>query len=299
MPRSHPPALLTLCRRTLVEDCAFAPGARVLVAVSGGGDSQALLDVLARLRASLGFELVAHGVDHGLRAEADAELALARGLASQHGVPFGISRLSVARGSNLQARARAARLAALRAAAASADTAVIATAHHADDRAETLLLRLLRGAGPRGLAVLPPRAGDLVRPFIRARRAAIVAHLSRHGIPFATDPSNADPRFLRVRVRQDLLPLLESLSPRVVDHLIALADQLGRAPIAPAALAEGAPLGRAQRDALERALQRGLRRARVWLPGDRSACVDFPSGTIQVGPAEVRAARRRGGVSNR
>jgi tRNA(Ile)-lysidine synthase len=225
--RSHPPALVTLARRTIVDEALFGRGARVLAAVSGGPDSMALLHVLAHLRRAIGHELVAHGVDHGLRAEAGAELDRAEALARDLEIPFGRTRTRVAPGGNLQARARAARLVALRAEAARVGASCIATAHHADDRAETVLLRLLRGASPQGLAVLPPRRGDLVRPFLRARRRDILAHLERHRVAFSLDPSNQDPRFLRVRVRSELLPLLESLSAGIVGHLNALADELG------------------------------------------------------------------------
>ena len=102
----------------------------------------------------------------------------------------------------------------------------VATGHHADDRAETLLMRVLRGTGARGLAAMPPHDGDRVRPMIAARRRDVEAHVARHRIPFATDPSNRDPRFLRTRVRHELLPALERLSPRVVEHLCALADDI-------------------------------------------------------------------------
>src|SRR5690348_3702883 len=161
MPRSHPPSLITIVRRTLLEECGPLRGQSVLAAVSGGGDSQAMLEVLARLAPQLGFSLRAHGVDHGLRPEAARELDLAQALAQRLGVPFGRTRLQLARGANLQARARQARYAALREVALPVG-ALIATAHHADDRAETVLLRLLRGAGPRGLAVLPARAQDVI-----------------------------------------------------------------------------------------------------------------------------------------
>jgi tRNA(Ile)-lysidine synthase len=223
---THPPTLLTLARRTITDTRMFSAGARVLAAVSGGPDSMALLHVLARLRAKLGFELVAHGVDHGLRAEASRELDQAAAFACTLEVPFSRTRTSVAPGGNLQARARAARLAALRGAASQVGATCLATGHHADDRAETLLLRLLRGASPAGLAVLAPRRADLVRPLIRARRRDIDTHIERHNIPFSSDPSNQDPRFLRVRVRHELVPLLESLSPGIVRHLNGLADDL-------------------------------------------------------------------------
>lgn len=225
MPRSHPPTLITLARRTLVEECGPLVGRSVVAAVSGGGDSQAMLSVLARLAPELGYRLLAHGVDHGLRPEAAAELDLAEALATKLGVPFGRTRLALARGGNLQARAREARYAALRELAAP-HAALIATAHHADDRAETVLLRLLRGAGPRGLAVLPPRAQDVLRPLVRAGKRDVRLHLERHCLAFAEDPSNKDATFLRVRVRHEALPLLEQLSPQIVRHLNALADAL-------------------------------------------------------------------------
>jgi tRNA(Ile)-lysidine synthase len=225
MPRSHPPTLITLVRRTLLEECGPLRSRTVLAAVSGGGDSQAMLSVLARLAAKVGYRLRAHGVDHGLRPAAAAELDLAEALAQKLGVPFERTRLTLARGANLQARAREARYAVLRAAAAEHD-ALIATAHHANDRAETVLLRLLRGAGPRGLAVLAPRAQDVIRPLVRASKGDVLLHLQRHKLSFAEDPSNQDKSFLRVRVRHEALPLLEQLSPQIVRHLNALADAL-------------------------------------------------------------------------
>jgi len=225
MPRSHPPSLLTVVRRTLLEECGPIAGRAVVAAVSGGGDSQAMLAALARLAPKLGFSLRAHGVDHGLRPEAARELDMAEALAEKLGVPFGRTRLALDGGGNLQARARDARYAALRQ-NASADDALIATAHHADDRAETVLLRLLRGAGPRGLAVLPPRAHDVIRPLIRASKRDVMLHLERHCLDFADDPSNQNSAFLRVRVRREAMPLLQSLSPQVIRHLNALADAL-------------------------------------------------------------------------
>jgi tRNA(Ile)-lysidine synthase len=224
--RSHPPTLLTLVLRAVKDEQLFGQGDRVLVAVSGGPDSMCLLHALALLRLKLGASIVAHGVDHGLRPAAAGELDAAEALAKTLDVPFDRTLLHVPAGGNLQARARSARYEALRAAATRSGCGVIATAHHLEDRAETVLLRLLRGAGPRGLAVLPARAGDLVRPMIRVSRQAIDAHLVRHEVPFARDPSNRDPRFLRVRVRHELLPLLRELSPGIDEHLCALADQL-------------------------------------------------------------------------
>jgi tRNA(Ile)-lysidine synthase len=230
----------------------------------------ALLHVLAHLRPKLGHDLVAHGVNHGLRAEAASELDDAESFAVTLRVPFHRTNARVKPGGNLQARARAIRLGALRDAAVRARATCIATAHHADDRAETVLLRLLRGASPLGLAVLPARHGDLVRPFIRARRRDIEAHNRRHEIPFSSDPSNLDARFLRARVRRELLPLLETLSPGIVGHLNGLADELV---VRRATLDDDpadtyiSPLPRAIRVALAALAKSRSPTARVRLPG--------------------------------
>jgi tRNA(Ile)-lysidine synthase len=254
--RTHPPTLLTAAKQLIRRAQLFGRGDRVLAACSGGPDSMALLHALALLRRTLGHEVAACGVDHGLRPEAAAELALAAELAAAHGVSFVVLRVDLAAGSNLQARARTARHAVLQAEATRVGATAIALGHHADDRAETFLLRLLRAAGPAGLACMPPRAagvgGDtpLVRPLLDVRRTRILEHLGRHGVRFADDPSNADRRFLRVRVRRELVPLLEDLAPGIVPQLGALADML-------ATDDAWAGLGRDQRQAVERVLRRG------------------------------------------
>lgn len=269
------PSLLTIARRALTGEASIAKGSTVIVATSGGPDSMALLDVLARLGPKLGLSVRACGVDHGLRAEAAKELDLAEAHADRVGVPFARRRVSVGAGSNLQERARTARWKALAAEARRRGANAIATAHHADDRAETFLLRMLRGAGVRGLAVLPARAPapfgrglEALRPLLRARRADILAHLERHGIAFAEDPSNRDPRFLRARVRHEVLPLLEELDPAVVRHLSAIADELCEAHSPGEPLphwTDGLP--RPTREAIRKLLLRRSRTARVWLPG--------------------------------
>jgi tRNA(Ile)-lysidine synthase len=260
-------------------------GDHVLVAVSGGGDSLALLHGLSRLGPELGLRVSAHGVDHGLRREAQEELGGARRMAERWGVPFGSTRVDLAPGANLQARARSARYAALRQAAEAVGARYLATAHHADDRAETVLLRLLRGSGPRGLAVLPPRSGWLVRPMVRVRRSEVLRHLARHEIAYSSDPSNFDRRFLRVRVRLELVPQLVSLSPRIVEHLNALADQLLAPPLQVLDdLGNEVHLGRAQADLVRRAQALGLRGARVRLAGGREVRIDSI-------PRPVRLAR--------
>ena len=316
MARSHPPTLITLVTRALREECGVTRGTRVLLALSGGGDSMALLHVLAILSKKQGFSLFAHGVDHGLRAEAAAELDRAQAQCEALGVAFTRTVLALTEGGNLQARARDARRAALIAIAEAQGAERIATAHHADDRAETVLLRLLRGAGPRGLSVLGPRTGVWIRPQGRARKSDVVAHLTRHHLAFADDPSNLNRRFLRTRVRYELLPLLEQLSPQIVAHLCALADALAVAPEGgsvhglhahspqPAlpALARPLPefdnegvallLNRAQRLLVGRARTLGQRSARVSLAHGRELSLDPVTLEPQISVARPRPRKR-------
>lgn len=279
-------SLVTIVGRALAGEASLPRGSTLLLAVSGGPDSMALLDATARVARKLELSLVAHGVDHGLRAEAAGELDLAEAHARSLDVPFGRTLVEVEPGGNLQARAREARYRALAQAASEHEARAIATAHHRDDRAETLLLRLLRGAGAHGLAVLPPRAPleldverqhaaepiELIRPLLRARRADVLAHLERHDVPASHDPSNENSRFLRVRVRRELLPLLEELDPGITSHLEALADEL----TALRSVSEGSSyaLPRATQVALRELARTRSSSTRVWLPGGLVAAVD-------------------------
>jgi tRNA(Ile)-lysidine synthase len=292
MARSHPPTLLTLSERTLREECRVRKGEHLLAAVSGGGDSTALLHVLARLSDKLGFRVSAHGVDHGLRAEAARELDLAERFSETLGVPFSRSVLRVSPGGNLQERARDARRAALLAEADRLSATRIATAHHADDRAETVLIRLLHGATPSALAVLSAADGRFVRPLIRATRNDIVRHLARHELAFASDPSNEDPRFLRVRVRKELLPLLRDLSPAIVNHLTALSDELALPFSVATESSVPVSLKRAHRRAVERAVSSGGT-AKIRLPRGFEIVVDPKAGPPKVVQTDALPRRPR------
>src|SRR5690606_19713917 len=169
----------------------IAPTDRLLLAVSGGPDSMALLHVLAGLRSNLGFHLEACGVDHGLRQESSAELDLVEQYCGGLGVPAFRRRVQLdGMTSNLQARAREVRYRELLCVLAERGLNFLVTAHHQEDRAETVLLRLLRGAGPEGLAVLAPRVGNRLRPMVRAPKEQILQYVDRHCIPHVLDPSN-------------------------------------------------------------------------------------------------------------
>jgi tRNA(Ile)-lysidine synthase len=212
----------------------LAGGETVLVAVSGGADSVALLLVLGDLRAVLGIVLLVGHVHHGLRPEADRDAELVGRLCARLGVPFHLERVAVdrkgtSRGdepwSGVEAEARRVRYAAFRRLAAATGAARVATAHTADDQAETVLMRLLQGAGPRGLAGIPPIRDLFIRPLIDVRRTEIEADLRRRGEPWVEDAMNRDARFLRARIRHDLLPFLETrFEPRLVARLGRSAD---------------------------------------------------------------------------
>jgi tRNA(Ile)-lysidine synthase len=199
-------------------------GDTVLVALSAGPDSTALLAAMAALRDHGDVaRVVALHVDHGLRAGGDEDAACAGKSCARLGVPFESVKVRVRPG-NVQAEARRARYAALREAAARLDATRIATGHTRTDQAETVLLRLLRGAGVRGLAAVPPRRGAIVRPLIDRARAEGIAYLERKGLGWREDPTNATPRFARNRLRLGAWPALLALAPAAERALARTAD---------------------------------------------------------------------------
>ncbi len=207
--------LLAHVRRALSGAGAPSPGESLVVALSGGPDSVALLDSLVSLQAQFGLRIVAAHLDHGLRAESAEDAAFCARLCARLGVPLVSARADVAararaEGRGLEAAARRARHAFLRAVAAEQGGCPIALGHTCDDQAETLLLRLLRGAGRTGLAAMRRRRADLFRPLLSASRAEVLEHLGRRGLEWRHDASNDDPRFLRNRVRHELLPVMEA-----------------------------------------------------------------------------------------
>ncbi len=199
---------------------ATGPG---VVAVSGGADSVALLRGL--LEVGVGPVSVAH-FHHQLRPEADADAAFVRDLAAAHGVPFDFGTADVrAAGGNLEATARRLRYAWLREVAAAWGAAWVATGHTANDNAETVLHHLTRGTGLDGLRGVAPVAGAVVRPLLGVTRGEVLAYLTHLGQPFVTDATNFDPSLTRVRIRAELLPLLETFNPQAVAALGRLARQ--------------------------------------------------------------------------
>jgi len=244
-------------------------GEPLLVMVSGGGDSVALLDIAHRLGAAVS----ALHVNYGLREGAAEDEALVRRLCDERDIPLTVERVSLPARGNLQEQARDARYA-LAERLAAGD---YAAAHTASDQAETVLYRLAVSPGSRALHGMSSRRGRLVRPLLEVTRAELRDHLRARGLEWREDPSNADRRFARARVRHDVLEALRELSPAVERTIAETARQLRE---------EGELLDAAVADALEelgggpalsldalrdypRALQRLILRARAGRPLSR------------------------------
>jgi tRNA(Ile)-lysidine synthase len=267
------------------------PGDRVAVAVSGGADSLALLHALRTLAGPRGWDLQVVTVDHGLRPGSAADAAFVAGHGAELGLPVRVVALAPAelarhRTAGPEGAARAARYAALHAAADETGCAWLATGHTRDDQAETVVLQLLRGTGPDGLAGMAVRSGRVLRPLLAVARAETEACCTALGVAWRSDPSNRDPRFLRNAVRGRVLPLLEDLRPG-----------------AAAALARTAELARHDRDWAETAAAAALD---ALAPPGPSGSADGPGGVrlpcgplaalpLGLGRRVVRAAAARAG----
>ena len=257
----------------------LAGGETVLVSVSGGADSVALLHLLHALAPSWRLTLHVLHVDHGLRPDSAHDAAVVRALGARLGLPVHVERVHVGPGS-VEAAARAARYTALEAWAERVGADRIALGHTLDDQAETVLMRVLDGAGVRGLAAIPPVRGRIIRPLVEIRREALREMLTADAIAWVEDPSNRDPKFLRNRIRHELLPLLAaSFATDVVP-----------------ALARVARLARESVEALDRAATLELERLttveqgkRGTLPGCPCPAITLPRGALAALPSSLAA----------
>jgi tRNA(Ile)-lysidine synthase len=279
--------LLSKIKQTVRTYRMLSPGDRVVVAVSGGPDSVCLLRSLLALAPELGLGLHVAHLDHRFRgSESAAEAEFVRALAKKLGLPATIESIDVpaycaGRGLSAQAGAREVRYGFLQEAAAAFGAGRIALGHTANDQAETLLMRLIRGAGVTGLSSIPPVRENIIRPLIECTRDEVLASLKEWGQDFVTDQSNTKPVYTRNRVRLEVIPALERLNPRVVEALAADADILREedaameAALAPAAAdilrfdGEAVTLAREGFNSLLPALRRRLlRRALALCGGD-------------------------------
>jgi tRNA(Ile)-lysidine synthase len=218
-------SLLDQFRRQL--DLLHLSPVRALVAVSGGPDSVALLDLLHRTREAHRLDLVVAHFDHGIDPASARVAASVVALAARYRLDCQVGRgmLGPAAG---ETAARAARYAWLERTRLGVGAEWILTAHHADDQAETVLMRTLAGSGPAGLSGMAVRRGVVIRPLLSFRRADIIGYVRAEGLEAWADPANADPRHLRAWLRTEVLPTLRERLPDVDTALLRLGQQAAR-----------------------------------------------------------------------
>ena len=212
--------MLNKLRAFLKEQALLSPGDRVIAAVSGGADSVAMLFALYLLRDELGITLEAAHFNHHLRgAESDRDEAFVTDFCGRYDIPLHLGSGRIVPGKRgLEAAARDARYAFLRRLPGK-----VATAHTADDNAETVLMRLIRGTGLKGLGAIAPVSGNVIRPMLTVTRDDVEAFLEEYALPHVEDSSNGTDDFLRNRIRHGILPLMRTENPRIGENLSAMA----------------------------------------------------------------------------
>ena len=212
--------MLNKLRAFLKEQALLSPGDKVIAAVSGGADSVAMLFALYLLRDELGIILEAAHFNHHLRgAESDRDEAFVTDFCGRYCIPLHLGSGRIVSGKKgLEAAARDARYAFLRSLPGK-----VATAHTADDNAETVLMRLIRGTGLKGLGAIAPVSGNVIRPMLTGTRDDVEAFLEEYALPHVEDSSNAEDDFLRNRIRHGILPLMRAENPRIGENLSAMA----------------------------------------------------------------------------
>ena len=223
-------ALISRVERTIRKKCLFQSGDTLIVALSGGADSSALLDLLINLP-DFNLHLIVAHLNHCLRGvESDADEEFCRELAFRYTLPFEVRRIDAKKNAtdlrmNLEDAGRRIRIGFLDEIRIKYCAAAVVLAHHADDQAETVLMRLLRGSGLTGLSGMSYRnARGYVRPLLDISRSEIVRYLRSRGLEWREDASNNDTIYLRNRIRHQLLPLLEEYNPEIRSTLAATAS---------------------------------------------------------------------------
>jgi tRNA(Ile)-lysidine synthase len=211
--------------RDVLASLELEPGP-ALVAVSGGRDSVVLLDLLMATRESHGLDLIVAHVDHGITPESSSVADGVERLAAVYGVPFARARLTLGP-SATETLARARRYQWFEQQRAALGAGIVFLAHHADDQAETVLMRALCGSGPAGLAAMTLRHGSLVRPLLGFDGDELERYAVGRELFWWNDPANGDPRHLRSWVRASLMPVLRARVPDIQSRLLELGAQAG------------------------------------------------------------------------
>ncbi len=211
---------------TMHEHRMVNSGDTIAVATSGGPDSVCLLKILYRLRSRLNINLIVAHLEHGLRPQEDKqETEFVANLAKELNLPLAYNKAeNITHGSSVEERAREVRYRFFEKASNDYNAEKVALGHNMNDQAETVLINLLRGSGPTGLSGMPPIRDKLfIRPLINITRDEIYAYLREKGMPFMTDSSNLDKRYVRNKIRLELMPILIRYQPRIIEHLSELA----------------------------------------------------------------------------
>ncbi len=216
--------LFNKVQRSIRSEQMICPGETVLAAVSGGADSMCLLHLLSELSKCSGFQVEAATMDHNIRPESGQDVEFVRRWCARWGIPChtgsaDVPSLAAARGAGLEETARELRYAFLQETADRIGAAKIATAHNADDNAETILLHLIRGSGLKGLGGIPPVRGRLIRPLLWVTRAEIESYCRERPIEFVQDSTNFDTTYRRNYIRHKVLPLLKAQNPNLLTTL--------------------------------------------------------------------------------
>lgn len=267
-----------------VQEFALIPcGSRVLVGVSGGADSVALLYALHSLKGELGFSLCAAHLNHGIRGdEAKRDEDYTKVLCESLGVELytemlDIPALAKEQGKTLEQAARDARYAFFDRACQHFSASLIAVAHHMDDQAESILLHLLRGSGLSGLRGMQPRRGSIIRPFFKVRRQEIEEYLTSNGISWCTDSTNLSREASRNKLRLDLIPYIEqNLNSNIVPRLCSTGELVAR-----------------DEEYLNSAAQKALEEAKTTCGYNRFAIAALP---LPLSTRAIRIALKRAGA---
>jgi len=222
--------MLNIIRKYIIRNKLIEPGDRVIVAVSGGPDSMALLHILKELAAELQFEVLAAHVNHGLRPEGEAEVCFVQEQCAKWDIPcytqtVNVRELARIEKTSLEDAGRRARYSYFHTLLDDLGATSIATAHHRDDVAETVLLHLFRGAGMQGLRGILPCQEKLIRPLLAVGKEQLLDYLAGQQIAYCLDRSNEDSTFVRNRIRHQLIPQIkQDYNPRIVENLCQLAE---------------------------------------------------------------------------
>lgn len=217
--------------KTIEQSHMFEPGDGVLLGVSGGPDSMALLDILDGKKEDYGIHLYVVHVNHKLRVEAEEEAAYVERICKERSIPFKLFEVDVTAYAkkyhmSFEQAGHEVRFESFRKAGKEWKIDKIALGHHKDDKVETVLMHLIQGAGLEGLAAMPRKEGKLVRPLLETSKQELIAYCEEKGLKYYTDQTNLEEDCLRNRIRLNLLPELEAYNPNIREGILRMEESV-------------------------------------------------------------------------